>query len=658
MTTNCPGPERPTDPPCLAAALEYLARGWSPLPLIPPDADQEGAGKRPIIKWQKLQEERATEAQLRLWFGRWPGANVGVALGPVSGLIGLDIDGEAGEDILREWQEQHGRLPVTLEFTTGHGRRLLFAWPSAPVPNEQYSFGRGGEVRILAKGRQTVMPPSIHPGGARYTWDPSPDRPAEFPGWLIDKLTNSSAPPPARRIEVNGRTPDNIARAVAYLRKCDPAISGSGGHNQTIKVAIHLVRGFSVEPETALALLLQEYNPRCLPPWSEKELQHKVDSAVKAALKEGRQDGYLAEAGRPAGYWYEGTNEERAPDDGPEGEGPAGAPTKGKGPKPKPSPQLTSAAALMRLDFPEVRWAVPGMLGEGATLLAGRPKKGKSWLSLGIALSVAAGGVALGKVPVARGRVLYLALEDGPRRLQRRLRAILGPDAAAPEGLEFATNWLRHKEGGIGHVAEWLARTESPRLIVIDTLARVRDKRAAQGAVYEEDYEAVSQLQELGVASGVAILIVHHTRKTESEDPFDTISGSFGLTGAADAMMILQRPNRSNLAALHITGRDLPEEKKLQLEWDGKYCLWQLKDGPESEEDTLSEDRQAVLAAIRGAGRSLSVAELMKELAKAPDEYDGLAKLVQRMVRPEELLVKEGYGRYALPKVQAVQLSN
>ena len=107
-----------------------------------------------------------------------------------------------------------------------------------------------------------------------------------------------------------------------------------------------------------------------------------------------------------------------------------------------------SATELMAIEFPEPRWIVPGIVPEGTTILAGKPKMGKSWLALGTSVAVAAGGVALGTKKVERGAVLYLALEDNPRRLQSRLKKLL-PGGAAPEGLELATEWPRLGDGGL-----------------------------------------------------------------------------------------------------------------------------------------------------------------------------------------------------------------
>jgi hypothetical protein len=106
-----------------------------------------------------------------------------------------------------------------------------------------------------------------------------------------------------------------------------------------------------------------------------------------------------------------------------------------------------TATGLMGTIFPEPRFAVPGLVAEGLNLFAGGPKIGKSWLALGLGVAVASGGRALGSIPVDRGDVLYLALEDTPRRLQSRLRSVL-QGQPAPDGLNFATEWRPMPEGG------------------------------------------------------------------------------------------------------------------------------------------------------------------------------------------------------------------
>src|SRR5271165_2416969 len=129
-----------------------------------------------------------------------------------------------------------------------------------------------------------------------------------------------------------------------------------------------------------------------------------------------------------------------------------------------------SAAALQTMTFPPLKFILPDLLPEGATLLVSRPKFGKSWLVLDIAIATAAGRFTLGELKPSPGDVLYLALEDGPRRLQRRITKLLPTFSITwPQGLEIATEWPRADQGGLAAIEQWLTKpNKSRRLVIVD----------------------------------------------------------------------------------------------------------------------------------------------------------------------------------------------
>jgi RecA-family ATPase len=190
--------------------------------------------------------------------------------------------------------------------------------------------------------------------------------------------------------------------------------------------------------------------------------------------------------------------------------------------------------------FPPLNWAVPGVVPEGFGLLVAPPKAGKSWMVAGLGLACAAGGYALGKIAVGRRPVLYLALEDGHRRLQSRFRTLM-EGAAIPDGIDVVVKATAHDVPGV--IAEWLDRHPGRApLVILDTLGKVKPPKSAGEDSYAADYRIGTRLKELiDAVPGATLLVVHHTRKAESPDFVDAVSGTQGIAGSADFVLVLSR---------------------------------------------------------------------------------------------------------------------
>ncbi len=288
---------------------------------------------------------------------------------------------------------------------------------------------------------------------------------------------------------------------------------------------------------------------------------------------------------------------------------PNGRLAKGSGPGGEWRQRMFSAAALQTMTFPPLNFILPSLVPEGATLLVSRPKFGKSWLVLDIAIATATGRFTLGELKPTTGDVLYLALEDGPRRLQRRITKLLPTFSGTwPQGLKIATEWPRADQGGLDGIEQWLTKPNtSPRLVIVDTLAQFRRLSNGKNQIYADDYAAISGLQKLASKYNVEIIIVHHDRKSEADDVFDTVSGSLGLTGAADTILIMKR--QAGAVTLYVRGRDI-EEAELALQFSKETCRWTIL-GTAADVHRSSE-RTAILRALESAGEDgLSVAEIM-----------------------------------------------
>jgi hypothetical protein len=269
-------------------------------------------------------------------------------------------------------------------------------------------------------------------------------------------------------------------------------------------------------------------------------------------------------------------------------------------------------------------------------------------------MAVPSGGMALGSYRAGTGTCLYLALEDGPRRTQGRLKKVIGLwGGKVPAGLYFAHECKKAGGGGLGAIRVWLEEHRDCRLVVIDTLARMRDRRMGQTEVYGADYEDIAQLQRIALDYGLTVLVIHHTRKGRGEAPngdqLETVSGTLGLTGAADAVLVLRRKRHEKTATLFVTGRDI-EERELELKWAPEFCHWEAQAEPTGPDASLTPDRRAIRQAIRDAGHALGIPDVLLALRKAglTKDYDAAAQLLSRMER-EGFLKKEGRGRYALP---------
>jgi hypothetical protein len=294
-----------------------------------------------------------------------------------------------------------------------------------------------------------------------------------------------------------------------------------------------------------------------------------------------------------------------------------------------------SAADLQKKVFPAIKWIVPDILTEGLTLLCGKPKLGKSWFALDIAQAVTSGGAVLGRECEA-GAALYLALEDNERRLQKRLQHVQ-EQGQWPADLDLVTEAPKLGEGCLRGIRQWCAAHPDARIVIIDTLATVRPAGKRGESDYVADYAALRGLQGLAGELGIAIVVVHHVRKAEAEDPFDTVSGSTGLTGAADATLILTKRTGDGGCVLYGRGRDLAEFE-LAVEFDTDTCRW--RDLGDPMEAFASDTRQKIFTAIKAGKRTPAAITEMTGISA-----DNARQTLGRMVTVGDL-TKEGRGLY------------
>lgn len=312
------------------------------------------------------------------------------------------------------------------------------------------------------------------------------------------------------------------------------------------------------------------------------------------------------------------------------------APDKGK----KQHPKLESFTAheLQRMELPPLRWVIDDLIVVGLWILAGPPKVGKSYLVMDLLLALATGGLALGKIRVKPATVCYLALEDNPRRLRFRLCHLALDESSWPDTFHLINTAPRLDAGLLPALEAWLDEHHACRIVVIDTLARVRGKRNREDDSYTADSSVMEGLQEMAMRRDLAVMILHHVRKAPGTDIFETVSGTYGLTGPADGLMILQRTRGEADAVLHITGRDV-EERELALSFDGRAGSWKLLG--DAQHYAQSTERRALVETVTAnPGRT------PKEIAElAGVKRDSCRHLLIRL-RDEGTLRSDDKGRY------------
>lgn len=490
------------------------------------------------------------------WASAWvhdreDGRNYGVLTGPDTGLLVVDVDSLAALQTYESWG-----LPDTFYVQSGRadnvGRHYYFRWPAGllRVPN------RLDEVEIKGPGRQVVAWDSLHMSGNRYVKHAAPL--AELPAAFVERLRQSTA-----QIE-RGPVLDALPGAVEALDRILAELpEGRELHDGNVETICPAHSDH--DPSLVLGLSGERVLLHCRAGCTAGEVMDALGLPLSALW-----------APPELGY-FDPTDELRwtairVRDHGALGD-------------------RFRLKELMAVDLPPISWAVPGVVPEGLTLLAGPPKLGKSWLVLDLAISVAAGREFLG-AELRQGEALYLALEDNPRRLQGRARMLLGREDP-PEGLELWTRAGKLHTGLVPELEAWLDEQPCPRLVIIDTLGRVQEQSPwadAKDGGYGDAVDALAELQAVAASRGVAVVVVTHTKKggwSAGADPLEAVLGSQGYAGTADSILVLKRDRGEEVGELFVTGREIEEELTMKVTFDVDRCRWVLGDAELSLEDAI-----------------------------------------------------------------------
>jgi hypothetical protein len=519
----------------LDAAIRYRGYGWSVLPLCPPNHVGTGKahrgcgspGKRPFFptkapeasgEWSEFQARVAAESEVRAWWEANPLLNLGVALGPVSGIVGIDVDDEDGDTLLLELAGDD--LPKTWEYSTGKGRRLLYRLP-AGVHVRTTSFKRPGTeieiLRLMGRGSQVVLPPSVHPNGSVYRWKallgPDDMSAADVPAWMVA-----------------GPVPDRPAATIS-----DGEMISEGGRNNYLTTLAGAMRKRGADEEAIYAALDSTNGRRCDPPLTDLELRSVARSVAR----------YEPDA-------FSGVKMVRD--------------------EPGRVPVVTDPTRRFKwaseLSAPPKAddWIWHGYLPRGGiALLSALWKAGKTTLLAHLLKALGTGGEFLGQ-PIRASRVLYVSEEGEQHWVRRRDDLGFGDHAGfylQPFGKKpDPADWL----GFIGQLKADV-QAHGFDLVVFDTLAKlwpVRDENQAP-----EVDAALMPLWEL-TKIGTGVLLIHHLRKSGGAE-YTASRGSGALSAFPDILIELTRFDAANVKcrkrSLRAKGRyeETPDEMVIEL---------------------------------------------------------------------------------------------
>lgn len=661
-------------------ALAYIDMGWRPIPI------PLGRKVPAIEEWQKLDISRN---DVQRYFGH--PCNIGVVLGDVSGgLVDIDLDSPAAVTLAPLF------LPESMTFGRASKPRSHFLYVAPHTRTERFTALDGSmlvEIRANktggsdAEGLQTVFPESQHPSGELVLWDADYDAaapraltPEELRGnvarlaaaallvslgWTQDRAVAFGKAPsldalhgleeravqriarwlglvaPVPRAERPLRSVPSldreriVRRAREYMAAVPGAVTGNGGHQQTWDAAINCIRGFDLDMGEAREVL-DEYNRRCDPPWSARELEHKL-AGILSAERVGR--GWLLEDRRPSS----GAGQQRK----------AHAAGHASTSPPAEVDDLFPTRTIGSVpDEGPVRWLVRDLwLDQAVGIIGGEPKSFKSFAAAQLATCVASGKCAFGTREVRQGRVVMFNAEDRPTMTRNRIAQMCRALDVDFQSLDLHLIDVPALQLDDKAQVSRLSRTVAhlkPALLILDPL---RDLHGAD----ENDAQVIAALlNPLRIMQrnfGCAVMLVHHMAKLGETQrrSGQRLRGSSALHGWVDSALYLTHKDGGIVCQAEHRAAAAPDAFTFKLEQASVASGPALWLEAQTDED-IAETREcegaaenAVIAVLASAKDALTGRDIRK-VCKQRDEktIEAIRRLVSSGLVTEEVVTKAG----------------
>lgn len=532
------------------------------------------------------------EGTILRWFGAASSDHIGVVMPP--GMVAIDFDTYSPGVEARLGQLRLQRVETLEQQSGAGGTHLIFEGVPEGFQFGSYLDGIEGVDLIHAGNRYLVAEPSLHWTGQRYRWVNEAD-PAPIPRGLLARAARGVRP--ARVASSAPRTKgsasedkdlmcplevtDPLEWAITLAsERLEPAIANGEpggiepGHVTLARAACHIIAGCDIDEDTALEVLWEEYNPRCVPPWEEHE-QHDFERTVRSAGA-GAEVGYLipseatrvlaADAVKRAAKRVE--SQVPANPRGVAGsqgvERDRGGPG-GRAPSPDADPfallgrRIDLASKAEPLDY--LVEGLPFAPGGKVNALAGPPKGGKSPFALWLCISVGLGLEFMGRAVRRPGACLYLDAETGRLahlRFQRMCAALQIDPRTVPIDFRdvdavFSVEYLEALDA--------LLRAEPKVLVVIDTYAAM----LGAGIDYNSP-EFAHWLRQLGIISrsiDVTFVVLVHEKKSNGKRTgtgLEMMSGSFSAAGACQGVITLLPEGETSADPIEVLCSRAPEK--------------------------------------------------------------------------------------------------
>jgi hypothetical protein len=307
--------------------------------------------------------------------------------------------------------------------------------------------------------------------------------------------------------------------------------------------------------------------------------------------------------------------------------------------------KIITATELAKKNLRPPKCIVDRFISEGVTLLCGNPKAFKSFSAMDIAICVVEGKKLFGEFSVDQGAALYLCLEDPEWRVDDRRKKV-GGEIDNGDDLHFVTEWDRLDEGGKEELCEAIEGIDNLKLVIIDTLEKIRP--AGRKDSYQEDYKVIGHLKQIAKAFKVSIVVVHHLRKMDAVDVFARVSGTYGLTGAADTIVVIDKKEYSCHAKLRVTGRDV-KEKDYSMKFEEDTWTWKLTDEKVVNQPQQNEMSGMIVGLINNNGGTMKLKDISSELTKNGCNEQTIRWRLGELVK-KGLLSKKERGVYQTPQ--------